>query len=97
MAWNWTQGPLWGMNVSGMTIKRTVFTSTPQGPDLLSGGAFGAEGSLIASALIVGLSWYLWKAEWLKPSEEMTAIWSKYPAGYGLDPEGTEEIADTED
>ena len=86
IAWNWTQGPLWGMNVSGMDITNSFLVSTPQGPELLSGGEFGAEGSLISAAAIAALCWYLWKAEWLKPSEPNSSIWRKYPSSYGVEP-----------
>ena len=86
IAWNWTQGPLWGMNVSGIDIKDSFLVSTPQGPELLSGGEFGAEGSLISSVFIAALCWYLWKAEWIKPSESIASLWRKYPSGYGVEP-----------
>ena len=85
-AWNWTQGPLWGMNVSGMDIKDSFLVSTPQGPELFSGGEFGAEGSLISAVVIAALCWYLWRAEWIKPSESNASIWHKYPSGYGIEP-----------
>ena len=86
IAWNWTQGPLWGMNVSGMDITNSFLVSTPQGPELLSGGEFGAEGSLISAVAIAALCWYLWRAEWLKPSESISSIWRKYPSSYGVEP-----------
>jgi len=85
-AWNWTQGPLWGMNVSGIDIENSFLVSTTQGHDLLSGGEFGAEGSLITAVVIAGLCWYLWRAEWLKPSETNAALWRKYPSRYGVEP-----------
>ena len=84
MAWNWTQGPLWGMNVSGFDIPNTFMVSTPVGPEWLSGGAFGAEGSYLSSIAIAVLIWYIWKAEWIKPSEVNAALWDKYPEGFGL-------------
>ena len=86
IAWNWTQGPLWGMNVSGIDIKDSFLVSSPQGPELLSGGEFGAEGSLISAVAIAALCWYLWKADWIKPSEANASIWRKYPSGYGVEP-----------
>ena len=86
IAWNWTQGPLWGMNVSGMDIANSFLVSAPKGPELLSGGEFGAEGSLITAAAIAALCWYLWRAEWLKPSESNASIWRKYPSSYGVEP-----------
>lgn len=90
MGWNWTQGPLWGMNVSGTTMEKSILVSPPQGPELLSGGEFGAEGSLIATLIIILISWYMWRAEWIKPSEANSELWKKYPASYGVSPEESE-------
>ena len=90
MAWNWTQGPLWGMNVSGIDIQNSFMVSVPQGHELLSGGEFGAEGSLISSVVIILVTWYMWRASWLKPSEANSALWRKYPASYGVPPAETE-------
>jgi len=86
VAWNWAQGPLWGMNVSGTTIANSFLVSVPKGPELLSGGSFGAEGSLITLAITAGLILYIWKTKWIKPTEEKAAVWRRYPSGYGLAP-----------
>jgi len=67
-------------------LKIVFLVSTPQGPELLSGGEFGAEGSLISSVFIAALCWYLWRAEWIKPSESIASLWRKYPSGYGVKP-----------
>ena len=90
MGWNWTQGPLWGMHVSGTTMENSFLVSAPQGSDLLSGGDFGAEGSLIASVIIILVTWYIWRADWIKPSEANLELWKKYPASYGVSPEESE-------
>ena len=45
-AWNFTQGPLLGISVSGIAVNG-LLNSTTQGPALLSGGEFGAEGSIL--------------------------------------------------
>jgi len=86
IAWNWAQGPLWGMKVSGTQISNTLLESVPKGPELLSGGNFGAEGSLITVAVTIGLVLYIWKAKWIKPSEEKALLWQRYPSGFGLPP-----------
>jgi membrane protease YdiL (CAAX protease family) len=88
VAWNWAQGPLWGMNVSGTTIDNSFLVSVPKGPVLLSGGDFGAEGSLVALLVSIGLVLYIWKARWIKPTQEKATLWQKYPSGYGLEPSG---------
>lgn len=53
-AWNYTQGNILGFAVSGTDAGTTLFSSTVSGPDILSGGDFGAEASLIA--VIIGLA-----------------------------------------
>ena len=44
-AWNLTQGPVFGIPVSGLAVNG-LLVSTLTGPELLSGGAFGAEDSI---------------------------------------------------
>ncbi|KQZ71156.1 abortive infection protein [Rhodanobacter sp. Root561] len=49
-AWNFTQGTIYGIPVSG-TDADGWLVSTRSGPDWLSGGVFGAEASVVALAL----------------------------------------------
>ncbi len=56
-AWNFTQGPLLGIPVSGFELKG-LLVSTTQGPTLLSGGAFGAEASILTVIVCVSLAGY---------------------------------------
>ncbi len=86
VAWNWTMACVWGMNVSGVTVQQSLFTSSPTGADVLSGGVFGVEGSVVTSILGALLIWYIWKAKWIKPSSFNGGLWKKYPAGYNLEP-----------
>jgi uncharacterized protein len=46
-AWNFTQGGIFGVAVSGVSIDG-LLKATLTGPELLSGGAFGAEASIFA-------------------------------------------------
>lgn len=50
MGWNFTQGTVWGVPVSGTNEPGLLVSSRP-GPEWLSGGAWGAEGSLVAVLL----------------------------------------------
>ena len=50
--WNYFQGPIWGSNVCGTTTE-SLFTQQLSGNDLITGGAFGFEASLMCSALII--------------------------------------------
>jgi membrane protease YdiL (CAAX protease family) len=49
-AWNFCQGTVYGIPVSGLKADGWL-VSTRTGPDWLSGGAFGAEASVVALAL----------------------------------------------
>lgn len=49
-AWNFMQGTVYGIPVSGTTADGWL-VSTRTGPDWLSGGVFGAEASVVALGL----------------------------------------------
>jgi len=51
--WNWLQGPVLGYEVSGMDSGETLLTLRLTGSDLLTGGSFGFEGSLLCTVLLV--------------------------------------------
>lgn len=46
---------LFGMHVSGYDAPSSILISLPQGPDLLSGGSFGLEGSMLTLLIVVSL------------------------------------------
>ena len=50
MAWNFTQGTIYGIPVSGTNASGFLVSNRP-GPDWLSGGVFGAEASVVAVAI----------------------------------------------
>jgi hypothetical protein len=65
-AWNWTQGNFFGVAVSGQQVSDSVFTFTanPGSADLITGGAFGIEGSLVCTlvyAVGIAIFWNAWK------------------------------------
>lgn len=51
ITWNYFQGNIWGLPVSGLDIKG-LFASEIIQEDILSGGAFGPEGGMIATMVI---------------------------------------------
>lgn len=52
--WNFVQGNFYGISVSGMNISDTIFTtSSVPGKELINGGAFGAEGGIATTIVIV--------------------------------------------
>ena len=54
-AWNFTQGGVLGIAVSGFELP-SLFQAKTQGPEWLSGGEFGAEASLLTVLLCLALS-----------------------------------------
>jgi membrane protease YdiL (CAAX protease family) len=59
--WNFTL-PLFGVNVSGLTMRLTGFTIRWSTGTLWSGGDYGPEASILTSAVLFLLFAYLWKA-----------------------------------
>ena len=56
-SWNFFQGPVLGMAVSGVMPEAPVVAVVPTGPEFMTGGAFGPEAgvvSLVAELLFVG-------------------------------------------
>ncbi len=59
-AWNFAQGNLFGVLVSGQSSGTSIMKFTPQGnQDWLSGGSFGIEGSIMSSIILFLLIVYL--------------------------------------
>lgn len=63
--WNFFSGPVLGHEVSGFRPSGSLLTAGETGPELLTGGAFGVEGSVymtvIEILLIAVLTWVAWK------------------------------------
>ena len=57
-AWNFTQGGIFGVPVSGTGASMGLLSAEPVGPVLLSGGDFGPEASVVAVVLGLALGIY---------------------------------------
>lgn len=51
--WNWIQGPILGYQVSGMELGSSVLRLHLPEDNVINGGAFGFEGSLICTGLMI--------------------------------------------
>ncbi len=76
--WNFVQGPVFGFAVSGHPTK-SMFIMEPSGNDLSTGGAFGLEGSVILTGiLLAAIAMYWWltfgRARNVNPSSEKEAV-----------------------
>lgn len=61
--WNWSQGNLYGIEVSGLDIRTTMLEidNAAGGSALVTGAEFGAEGSLVTTAVLVGATWIAYR------------------------------------
>jgi len=57
IAWNFTQGVIFGFPVSGATSPASILVISQSGPSWITGGAFGPEGGIISSAaMLIGVA-----------------------------------------
>jgi uncharacterized protein len=56
LGWNWTQGSLFGIRVSGTHVSSSWLISQPKGADWLTGGSFGVEASPVAVVLCLAVA-----------------------------------------
>ena len=52
-SWNWMLGNVYGLSVSGHGEKTSIFDLNTTGNELISGGGFGPEGSLVTTFVIL--------------------------------------------
>ena len=71
LTWNYLQGPIFGFEVSGNKIN-SLFEQKPNGHELLTGGNFGFEGSIILTLFLMisifYMDGYFQKTEIFKPT-----------------------------
>ena len=61
-AWNFAQGNIFGFAVSGNNAGKSLLNACVEGPDWLSGGAFGAEASVVAVVAGGALAaWFIYR------------------------------------
>ncbi|MBI5281508.1 MAG: CPBP family intramembrane metalloprotease [Candidatus Solibacter usitatus] len=60
LGWNWVL-PLFGANLSGLTMGLSGYVMKARGMEIWSGGEYGPEGSVLTSLATVALTAGLWK------------------------------------
>ena len=76
LAWNWFQGAIFGIEVSGITS----FTTAPllqeidAGPIWLTGESYGIEGGIVCTIALIVSILLIQFLPILKPTEEMLAL-----------------------
>ncbi|MBY4974033.1 type II CAAX endopeptidase family protein [Streptococcus suis] len=71
-AWNCFQGNVFAFPVSGTQAGQAFIAVETSGPDWLSGGAFGVEGSIISLLIQAGMiTWLVYELYFTSPSTEL--------------------------
>ncbi|HMF58639.1 MAG TPA: type II CAAX endopeptidase family protein [Pyrinomonadaceae bacterium] len=77
-SWNWTMNAIMGIPVSGITefAPAPLFRAIDSGPAWLTGGDYGLEGGAACTLALLVSTIFIWRARFLKPSEEMLRLTS---------------------
>ena len=78
IGWNFTEGSLFGMSVSGRGLSGGLVRGALSGPPILTGGEFGPEASLIAVLVCLAAALYLIRRI-VKLDLGQPPVWSKSP------------------
>ncbi|HEY8558803.1 MAG TPA: type II CAAX endopeptidase family protein [Pyrinomonadaceae bacterium] len=76
LAWNWFQGSIFGINVSGLETlaPAPLMKAADHGPAWLTGAGYGLEGGVACTAALVASTALIYFLPVFKPSEEMLAF-----------------------
>jgi membrane protease YdiL (CAAX protease family) len=72
--WNWVMAAVLDLPVSGIDFDTPGYETLMPGPDAVTGGAFGPEGSVLTTLLSVPLIVWLFRTPWLTESARMVAL-----------------------
>ena len=76
IGWNFTEGSLFGMSVSGGTANSGIIRGTLSGSQILTGGQFGPEASIVAVLVCLVAALYFVRRT-LKLKLVQAPVWSK--------------------
>lgn len=79
LTWNWMQGSVFGIEVSGLKEITTapLMHETDSGPAWLTGGDYGIEGGIACFIALIFSIAFIYLLPFLKPSGEMLALTNK--------------------
>ena len=101
LGWNWALGFLADLPVSGLELADSpLYEGLPQGAAWVSGGAFGPEGSLLATLGFALAAFWVWRSPRIKPGKKALDIRPLIRSAPGWMPrlqrmEGASELEDS--
>ena len=93
-AWNWMQGAVFGIEVSGLKdiTPTPLLVESDHGPTWLTGGEYGVEAGIACTIALIACMAAIWFAPFLRADPEMVALTSP-PALTPADPAGDPPLA----
>jgi membrane protease YdiL (CAAX protease family) len=77
-AWNWAQGSIFGVPVSGLKLSNhPVLQSLDKGPAWLTGGSYGLEGGLACTIALLASTFFIWRTGLVSATAEMKKLTSE--------------------
>lgn len=67
-AWNFSQGFVYSLPVSGLVLSYQLFAVEVGGPDWISGGRYGPEGSVLTTGVVLLAIWWMARTRRLRVS-----------------------------
>lgn len=79
LTWNWLQGSILGISVSGLSeiTPAPLLRAVDAGPVWLTGGSYGIEGGIACTIVLISATIFIWFAPFLNPAEEMLMMTSR--------------------
>jgi hypothetical protein len=75
LSWNFTQTTVYGFRTSGLEFAdNQLWSAVQQGPDWITGGAFGPEGGVLAAVALLAGTWYVLKSDLLRAPEGIVTL-----------------------
>lgn len=76
LMWNWTQGAIFGIEISGMTdlTSTSILKEVDTGPTWLSGSHYGIEGGIAATVALLLSAILIYLGSFLRPNAELLAL-----------------------
>ena len=87
LAWNFVLGYALGLPVSGLDFSAKVLTPVVTGPQWVTGGAYGPEGGVLTTGVVLAATFYLLASRRIYISEEMKKMVLGPPRVHAAPPE----------